>query len=152
MEQKINIFEILRDAPHETRVYSPIFGYGYVTSVSCKYQTINVTDKLLGGTSWAFDKYGHLSIGKNCDNGECVLFPYKEFSDWSAFRAPWRHKHFKPFERVLVRKTDDIWRCDTYSHFNENNRSHVTTSLDNIPEVDILPYEGNEDLVGKKNL
>lgn len=58
------------------------------------------------------------------------------------------HKQFKPFDKVLVREISPYWSCDLYSHFNSDSETHETTALRNIKDCDILPYEGNEYLLG----
>ena len=57
-------------------------------------------------------------------------------------------KKFKPFDKVLVRDHEDVWHCDIYSHYNENAKGHVTLSIFDVSDIHILPYEGNEHLVG----
>lgn len=60
------------------------------------------------------------------------------------------HKKFKSFERVLVRVRMDaplIWVCSFYSHL-DNDGCHVTIGGQIYDDKDILPYEGNESLVG----
>ena len=58
-----------------------------------------------------------------------------------------KHKQFKPYDRVLVREGKKWpWRATFYSHFNPITYHHYTTS--GAPINDILPYEGNEGLVG----
>ena len=58
-----------------------------------------------------------------------------------------KHKQFKPFDRVLVREGKKWpWRATFYSHYNSITYHHYTTS--GAPINDILPYEGNEHLVG----
>lgn len=85
------------------------------------------------------------------EGAECVLFPSKENRDWSTFKVSEWHKHFEPFQRVLCYDYGyEIWVADVYSHFDESTGKHFLvggylTNDDN----DIIPYEGNEDLVGK---
>ena len=56
-------------------------------------------------------------------------------------------KKFKPFDRVLVREGKQWpWRATFYSHYNPITYHHYTTS--GAPINEILPYEGNEHLVG----
>ena len=77
METKINIAEILKCKPKGTKLYSPLFGDVYLSSV--KDSIINVEH--------------HKGITKFFDNGryynypesEPVLFPSKEMRDWSKF-------------------------------------------------------------------
>lgn len=59
-----------------------------------------------------------------------------------------KHKQFKPFDRVLVRDINPYWSCDLYSHYNSDAGTHETSVLRRVEDKDILPYEGNEHLVG----
>ena len=61
------------------------------------------------------------------------------------------HKQFKPYERVLVRDAYGKWRCDIYSHYDKNENSHWVIGLGWTLDVDILPYEGNEHLLGNSD-
>lgn len=59
-------------------------------------------------------------------------------------------KKFKPFDKVLVRIRIDaplIWTCTFYSHLDKDG-CHVTIGGQIFDDKDILPYEGNEHLVG----
>lgn len=59
------------------------------------------------------------------------------------------HKQFKPFDKVLI-KYGKVWVIDFYRNYVESSNLHLTltgTSYDN----EILPYEGNEHLVGTTN-
>lgn len=58
-----------------------------------------------------------------------------------------KYKQFKPFDRVLVRLTNR-WICDLYSHYNNDKSCHVVISGTGIKDENILPYEGNEGLLG----
>lgn len=58
-----------------------------------------------------------------------------------------KHKEFKPFDKVVVREGKSWpWRATFYSHYYPVTYHHYTTS--GAPINDILPYEGNEHLVG----
>lgn len=60
------------------------------------------------------------------------------------------HKTFKPYDRVLVRKMDidDYhWFVDLYSHYSTLEK-HCCVGATEINDSDILPYEGNEHLLG----
>ena len=60
-----------------------------------------------------------------------------------------KHKEFKPFDKVLVKLGVNYkWGLSLYSHFDEEIRRHVCIGLDERLDSDILPYEGNEHLVG----
>lgn len=63
-------------------------------------------------------------------------------------------KKFKPFDKVLVKRDwCQKWTCDIYSHYNKNDKKPYHTTLTFMEVVDdyILPYEGNEELVGTTN-
>ena len=62
-----------------------------------------------------------------------------------------RHKQFKPYDRVLVRDSDDRWQIDFYSRWNDEEKQHITLAYGDglvLLDSDILPFEGNEHLVG----
>lgn len=42
-----------------------------------------------------------------------------------------------------------IWCADLYSHFDEKASTHCTVGNGGFPDDEILPYEGNEDKLGK---
>ena len=60
-----------------------------------------------------------------------------------------KHKEFSPFERVLVRykmADGNNWITDLYSHW--NGIYHICVGMGRACDDDIIPYEGNEHLVG----
>ena len=62
------------------------------------------------------------------------------------------HKQFKPFDKVLVRYVlydGNTWVVDLYSHYSYNH--HVCVGMSEVRDNDILPFEGNEHLVGTTN-
>ena len=59
------------------------------------------------------------------------------------------HKEFKPFDKVLIKPSKfDGWRCDLYSHYDEENENHETFKGYMIQDQDIISFEGNEHLIG----
>lgn len=81
MEQKdIDIYEILKDMPDGTPLYTTLCGNVEFTSVAAdkeKSEAIWTEDK---NEKYAFDKNGKWMKG-----GEVLLFPSKEMRDWSKF-------------------------------------------------------------------
>lgn len=148
MEEKINIAEILKDAPKGTPLYSTILG-------ECTLDHIN------GDFIWvlspkcdvaqAFTKEGYIILKSTWCSEVCCLFPSKHHATWNDFKAPWGHKHFVPFQKVLIVCKDDyeedIWMADFYSHY--RNDGHYTSIGIGFSDDEILPYEGNEDKLGK---
>ena len=55
-------------------------------------------------------------------------------------------KEFKPFDKVLVRNSFGNWYPNLYSHY--NCFSHKTITDHYYKDKDIIPYEGNEHLLG----
>ena len=58
-------------------------------------------------------------------------------------------KKYKPFDKVIARFRDKNWMCDLYSHYNTKINRHVTLGFPDLEDDCILPYEGNEHLVGR---
>lgn len=64
-----------------------------------------------------------------------------------------RECQFNPFDKVLVRDNENgsrVWKAAFYSHFyiERDNGYHVTTAGDFYLDGEIIPYEGNEHLLG----
>lgn len=56
---------------------------------------------------------------------------------------------FEPFQKILIREEDyGIWICDMYSHEDAIEDTHHTLTGGIYQDEDILPYEGNEHLLG----
>lgn len=95
MEQKdIDIYEILKDMPKGTKLYTPLVGMVEFTSVA--------TNKEAGEAIWTENRNGEFSFDKNgrwLDGGEVLLFPSKEMRDWNKF--------FKKGD-VLVHRNGDV--------------------------------------------
>lgn len=95
MEQKdIDIYEILKDMPDGTSLYTPMVGKVELTSVA--------TNKEAGEAIWTENRNGEFSFDKNgrwMEGGEVLLFPSNEMRDWSKF--------FKKGD-VLVHRNGDV--------------------------------------------
>lgn len=93
METEINIVEILKDKPANTKLYSPLFSEVFFSHVSGGYIAVEHH----GGTSL------FLSSGRfyDYDGSEPLLFPSKEMRDWSKFA--WKKGD------VLVNKDGDVY-------------------------------------------
>lgn len=77
MEAKINVAEILKDKPENTKLYSPLFGDVYFSYI--ENSIINV--KHHGGITKFFDNSRYY----NYPESEPLLFPSKEMRDWSKY-------------------------------------------------------------------
>lgn len=149
MNENINIAEILKDAPRGTKLYSPLLGECKLYRIDDSIQPIIV--KAYNELHY-FTKYGqYLST---FSNSECLLFPSKENRDWSSFKIPCNYKHFEPLQWVLVKfrpyySYNNIWEIDFYSHYDDYLKKHKVLSYGYCTDDNILPYEGNEDKLGK---
>lgn len=81
MEQKdIDIYEILKDMPDGTPLYTPMCGNVEFTSVEADKEKSRAIWTENENGSYSFDKHGKWMKG-----GEALLFPSKEMRDWSKF-------------------------------------------------------------------
>jgi hypothetical protein len=106
MTEKIDIAEILKDKPANTKLYSPLFGEVYFSHV---------------GGGIAVEHHGGISLffssGRffDYDESEPLLFPSKEMRDWSKFA--WKKGD------VLINSSGfqcifKEWASDDYTKFN----------------------------------
>lgn len=77
MEKDINVADILKDKPANTRLYSPLFGYVYLLRLSN-----NIVEVSHHGEPSQF--YNNARYF-NYHESEPLLFPSKEMRDWSKF-------------------------------------------------------------------
>lgn len=164
MEEKLNIAEILKDAPTGTLLYSPIFGeLAYIGCYADEGQTYSIIvcqypDAIGQGHSVSveFDENGtYLNRGYSSRRGgECMLFPSKGNRDWSTFKVPKKHKEFEPFQKVLCVADNNhdrkIWVADFYSHYDDDACAHYLISGYRVDDDEVIPYEGNEEKLGKQ--
>lgn len=110
MEAKINIAEILKDKPKETKLWSSI------SNDECKLQEITedsvVVDMDCNGRQWTFSVYGTtFSFSK----GEVLLFPSKGMRDWRKFA--WKKGDVLVSNNGKVKVIFDKFRSNTYLSF-----------------------------------
>ena len=85
MNENLNLVEILKDCPKGTKLYSPVYEYVELVSVSlveCAKYPIEIKDRY--GASDGITKDGRIYEEFN---GECMLFPSKEQRDWNKFNV-----------------------------------------------------------------
>lgn len=146
MEEKINIAEILKDAPVGTKLWSPVCGEVelrrvYIDNINCVSR--GYVEKL------DFDEFGLDFRFSDAEDAECILFPSKNHRTWRDFKAPWKHKIFEAFQKVIVAAFTGRWRVDFYSHYSEEFQEHVVMTGSSYTDREVMPYEGNEDKLGK---
>ena len=96
MNENIDLTQILKDCPKDTRFYSTVFGeVSFIEIYDNAMFPIIIRYNHRYVTNLTAD--GKMMIG--CD-GECTLFPSKDQRDWSKFTAPWYKK--KPEHKFHV--------------------------------------------------
>lgn len=156
MNENINLVEILKNVPKGTKLWSPLCGECTLEGIgSGRGASYLITCK-------AIEKDGSEHYEVFAANGaaytfyaysECMLFPSKENRDWATFKVPEQHKRFEPFQKVLFSVDYDfgykIWAADFFSHYDKNSQRYYLVSGYEVEEDEIIPYEGNEDKLGK---
>lgn len=107
MEAKINVAEILKDKPENTKLYSPLFGDVYFSYI--EDSIINV--KHHGGITKFFDNSRYY----NYLESELLLFPSKEMRDWSKYA--WKRGDVLVSDDGCIEVIFDKWYDDTYTSF-----------------------------------
>lgn len=120
METEINIVEILKDKPANTKLYSPLFSEVFFSHVSGGYIAVEHH----GGTSL------FLSSGRfyDYDGAEPLLFPSKEMRDWRKFA--WKKGDILVNENnahiIFEKFTDDTYTTFIGRHYlNKNYKNYV---------------------------
>lgn len=120
METEINIVEILKDKPANTKLYSPLFSEVFFSHVSGGYIAVEHH----GGTSL------FLSSGRfyDYDGSEPLLFPSKEMRDWNKFA--WQEGDILVNENnahiIFEKFTDDTYTTFIGRHYlNKNYKNYV---------------------------
>ena len=143
MNENLNLVEILKDCPKGTKLYSPVYEYVELVSVSlvevAKYP-IEIKDRY--GVSDGITKDGRIYEEFN---GECMLFPSKEQRDWSKFNPHTNQTKFdpntlNPFDKVLVKYLeDDYWSCDLFSNIIKDGEIHHYLCVSGVYDY-CIPY------------
>lgn len=119
MNKNIDLTKILKNCPEGTEFWSDNVGKVQFLHVNeCFDQPILV--RRADGFIISYTKEGWQNISFP---GSCLLWPSKDYRDWSKFSAPWYKKEkfdpetLKPYDKVLVKDyLDDGWKVDFYSH------------------------------------
>ena len=116
MNENLNLVEILKDYPEDTKLYSPALGEVEFAGINYYDRTYPIMVKTKDGT-FSFTEQGKLYDIKQ---SECLLFPSKEQRDWSKFKPKkpkFDPKTLQAFDKVLVRDKDyGNWNCGFFSH------------------------------------
>ena len=152
MNENLNLVEILKDCPKGTTLYSPVYEYVELVSVSldeCAKYPIEIKDRY--GVSDGITKDGRIYEEFH---GECMLFPSKEQRDWSKFnvksnKPKFDPKTLKPFDRVLVRDGNlGNWKNLFFSYIIERETCYPYFCLNNQYKYCIPYNDDTKHLVG----
>ena len=132
MNENLNLVEILKDCLEGTKLYSTIYGDVELVRVYLDDNIYPIEIKIGEGS----DMICITNDGRLFDDfrGECTLFPSKDRRDWSKFKPKkpkFDTKTLKPFDKVLVRNSDDNkWRCALYSYTIDGNEVNKYVTID----------------------
>lgn len=109
MEKNINLAKILNGKPVNTKLWSPLFGDVYISSI-CSEDTIIVVNHHAESSSF-------YNNGKyfNHPESEPLLFPSKKMRDWSKFA--WKRGDVLVSNDGCTEIIFDKWYDDTYTSF-----------------------------------
>ena len=153
MNENLNLVDILKDCKKGTKLYSPIFGD---VEFNCIYKDISRSCAIECENEcgvWYFNIDGTITIG-DVKSQIILLYPSKDQQDWSKFnvksnKPKFDPKKFNPFDRVLVRDSeDDHWYCDLFSNITNNSESYHYLCVGGVYKF-CIPYNGyTKHLVG----
>lgn len=152
MNENLNLVEILKDAPKGTKLWSPICGEcEFSQIIEDEEDELSIECKTKADCEMCyFSAKGHYSTYAE---SECVLFPSKENRDWSTFTVSNKHNHFEPFQKVLVKYWINSRSCEwvsaLYGHYDAYKNIHFLSNFAWVEDNRIIPFEGNEDKLGK---
>lgn len=143
MEKDINVADILKDKPENTRLYSPLFGYVYLLRLSN-----NIVEVSHHGEPAQF--YNNARYF-NYYESEPLLFPSKEMRDWSKFAwkkgdvlscgvdnlcifEKWYNEDYTEFEAKFVTPNYSGNTFKTEKWYKETNEAVIKQYISNIEE------------------
>ena len=116
MNDNLDLVKILKNCPRGTKLYSPLCCEVVLNSVN-EYNVDYPIEVNYNDGQLTFTRDGRYN---RRFNGECMLYPSKDQRDWSKFKVPvekFDYSTLKPFDKVLVRDSDDLfWKCNFLSH------------------------------------
>lgn len=161
MNDNLNLVEILKNCPKDTKLYSTLHGeVEYVGIINNRGSYRVELEPEDGGIFEVTPDGRYLSYY----DGECILFPSKDQRDWSKFTAPlYKKERFNPytlqkFDKVLIKHDDDItWHVAMFSHlitlYNDvTNVNHLVSATIYPTTKFCVPYnDETKHLVGTRD-
>lgn len=158
MNENLNLVELLKFAPVKTKLWSSKYGECELVKVidddnihpigNKDYPIVctakNKNEDIIYVT---FTEKGTCKYNKS-DN-ECILFPSKRNRDWSKVDTSKLYKHFKPYQKVLVRSLNSDgsirWVPGLYGYYDTEDRLHWILGVGFVDNFRIIPYNSNKD-------
>ena len=168
MNENIDLTKILKDCPIGWKFYSSVYGDVKFLEIYREQVLCNPSqreDEWLGqeihnsehpilfdadGFDHRVSSRGEMIKGR----GECTFFPSRDQRDWSKFTAPWYKKEkfdpktLKPFDKVLILDTYDVWQIEIFSHIRGTDADLWYQCLDNYYSICIPYNDETKHLVG----
>ena len=126
MNENIDLTKILKDCPKGTKLYSTIFGDVIFERIDDDNNNpYSIIGHFNGAKGDHMDEVRFTKEGLflNITNTECALFYSKDQRDWSKVNVPWYKKDkfnpktLNPFDRILVKRYDDVWMANFLSYY-----------------------------------
>lgn len=117
--QKLNLCEILKYCPQGETLWSPLLGGVKFHDINQKRNFIVIN--LESGETWDINADGTITFG-DVTSPEIMLYPSKEQRDWTKVKYEKKKERFdpktlKPFDKILVKRYDDVWVANLLSHY-----------------------------------
>jgi len=118
METEINIVEILKDKPANTKLYSPLFSEVFFSHVSGGYKNY------VPGRYTCVTQHFHI---EESNAAQIYIYNIEEKIggklDLKTLEIEKPKCEFKTFDKVLGRnEKDDVWEADLFSHYREESQ------------------------------
>ena len=144
MNENINLYEILKDCPKNTKLWSPVYGYVWLKEIIDR----KLTNTPIILTSPGFNEIRLYNNGKYYDiqESECIVFPSETQRDWSKFKIPVKRfdpKTFQPFDKILaLNENFGRWRADLFAYFHKPDEDDEEEYIDLIGSAcnKCIPY------------
>ena len=125
MNENIDLTKILENCPVGWEFWSDNYGKVRFKCINKSYDRPIFVKRTDGGNAY-YTKEGWCSKDFSAS---CLLWPSKDYRDWSKFTAPWYKKEkfnpktLKPFDKVLVKcNNSETWKVQLFSHIIEDDK------------------------------
>lgn len=149
----INIAEILKDCPVDTKLYSPFLGYVWFKGIRDTGRAVMIDVVARGNAEHAF--YADGEYNTHYTDSEVTLFPDKDQRDWSKFKVAkpkFDITTLKPYDKVLVRDTNEgKWKPRFWGFYDIDFAMNYPYECCGNSYAQCIPYEENKHLLGTTN-